>query len=237
MDWFVVIVGWGLIMALTFNLGRQLAKKPEWGPAPIARSEFVEADDVKPERLAEIERDNAARLALTRSQCSAHVYDECGTCQRCFAVREGAAHLWSRDPSTGYTICLRCPAWQKVADAGRDDAHQAFPFEAAVEQSQRAVAKAYAVGGPVFEPTKTLPTFSMPLCGGPRAGGTVILTSLAERIQLDGNTYMRVTDPDTQVCLGYVYVDPDPCGVVGHLHSWGSATCVRCGAYRWEGRP
>jgi hypothetical protein len=208
--WFFVLCGYSLLFTLVGNLVCQLAKKPDHRPLR-ARSEFVEADDVKPERRAEIERDNAARLAITRSQCATHVYDECGTCQRCFTVREGAEHLWSLEKGGGYATCLRCKAWQRVADAGPDDAHQAFSHDAAVEHAEGGIVRSFGITasyirsgtidgskitlGPTFEKTRV----AFIEAGRSREG---YVMGTPPELEIAGARYERIDDPETGEFLG-----------------------------------
>ena len=208
--WLFVLCGYGLLFALVGNAARQLAKKPDHRPLR-ARSEFVEADDVKPERRAEIERDNAARLAITRSQCSTHVYDECGTCQRCLTVREGAEHLWSRDRLAIHATCLRCGEWQRCADAGPDDAHQAFPHDAAAEHAQGGIVRSFGITasyiqagtiradkitlGPTFEKTRV----AFIEAGRSREG---YVMGTPPELEISGARYERLDDPETGEFLG-----------------------------------
>jgi len=71
----ILITASGLVW---WNVDRQMRL-----PGP----DFTEADDIRPERRAEIARRVADQLATQRTLCSAHVWDERGVCRLCKTTR------------------------------------------------------------------------------------------------------------------------------------------------------
>lgn len=106
----------GSLMFLNWQLGRPVKHPPPGFYRPVES-----AKDVDPEELEWIRRRNEAQLATrTRGLCFEHDFDERGVCRRCKGIRMGGPNPHA-------------------------DRHVAFPFDAAVEHAQKAIASATSV--------------------------------------------------------------------------------------------